>query len=147
MSSRQYVTLDELNNHQKFLEDNGISAVNAIYRELANKGYQYASWALGVATGGSITAQAALDFMNETAGRTLSEQETNNIRVAMLKGYLDAMKELVGRDGGIQTNQDVDFEATRNFHAKAFDKNGLSINNWTLETPMSLVLNYMGKEA
>ena len=59
----------------------------------------------------------------------------------MAEGYLNFLQSNIGR-----TPRDVHFDEMRDFHKKVFERHGLSIDNWTLETPMKLIGRYEGKQ-
>lgn len=113
------------------------------YEELRQKGYGYAGWAHGVATGESVTGRAALGFLTDTANRELTQAEMDGIRIGMANGYLNALSANIKKDHG-KTQTDITFEQMRNFHKDVFEKHHLSIDNWTLETPMYLLGKYGG---
>ena len=58
----------------------------------------------------------------------------------MAEGYLNFLQSNIGKPP-----RDVRFDEMRDFHKQVFEKNGLSINNWTLETPMKLIGKYEGE--
>ena len=64
----------------------------------------------------------------------------------MAIGYVNTLIQNANETRGV-TNQDVTYEQTRNFHKQAFERNGLSIENWTLETPMKVIEGFEGKDA
>ena len=140
--TRGTISSVEIEEYQEILDTQGINAVSSIYQLLWDKGYAYGGWAYGVATGSTFTGQAALDFMQKTAGRTLSSTEIDNIRVSMLKGYLGELLKSTAVTGS--TNQDLSFKITQAYHKSAFEANNLTIDNWTLEAPMQMVERYFG---
>lgn len=145
----QPISRTQINAYRNTLNNQGIDAVSDIYKDIKNKGYSYAGWADGVATGNTITGQSALGFMGNTAAQNgifLDSQTINKIRVEMLHGYLDALQTQIG-EVNLYTSRDVNYKETREFHKKVFEANNLSINNWTLETPMALYGKYFGKDA
>lgn len=146
----QPISQTQISAYRNTLNNQGIDAVSDIYKDIKNKGYSYAGWADGVATGNTITGQSALGFMGNTAAQNgifLDSQTINKIRVEMLHGYLNALQKQIDENGGFYTSQDVNYKETREFHKKVFEANNLSINNWTLETPMALYGKYFGENA
>lgn len=49
---------------KEILNQQGIKAVDDIYLALQNKGYNYAGWGYGVATGTYVTGIFALEYMS-----------------------------------------------------------------------------------
>ena len=147
MSTPQAITQAQIQSYRDLVEEQGINAVAAIYQALADKGHGYAGWAYGVATGDSITGHGALDYMmavRERLGQPpLTDEQVNNIREGMLKGYLDALIAVAEDNGGV-TNQEIEFETIKAFHQTVFNANNLSIEYWTLHTPMSIIEEYYG---
>lgn len=168
MSKPQVVTKSEIEHYRSDIKNNGVAGVIRTYDALLEKGYDYAGWAKGVAEAkgiravptnghqgagggigaglyppeGSITGRAAVLFLKESSEKNLSEEQLNKIRVGMAQGYLTFL------ETNIKNNvvKDVDFKSMRDFHKDVFIKNGLDINNWTLETPMKLIGKYEGEE-
>lgn len=137
------------------IKRNGIEGVIRTYSDLLDKGHGYAGWAKGVAEasglntgglGGTITGRAAVLFMKNTSGREFSQAELNSIRVGMAYGYLAVLERNVERGGG-QTQTQVRYDEARDFHREVFRQHRLTIDNWTLETPMKLIGRYEGGPA
>jgi hemolysin-type calcium-binding protein len=144
------LTKQDINRYRNDIEQNHVQGVVRTYADLLSKGYNYAGWAKGVAeaegmTWGSLpkgetTGRAAVMFMKDSSGQTFTEQKLNRIREGMAVGYLDFLESRLG-----ESPRDVNFKEMRRFHEKVFVDNGLSINNWTLETPMKLIGKYEGE--
>ena len=145
------LTQQDINRYKNDIRQHGVQGVVRTYSDLLSKGYNYAGWAKGVAeaegmTWGSLpkgetTGRAAVMFMKDSSGQTFSEQKLNQIRVGMAEGYLNFLQSNIGKPP-----RDVRFDEMRDFHRDVFRENGLSINNWTLETPMKLIGRYEGKQ-
>lgn len=145
------LTQQDINRYKNDIRQHGVQGVIRTYSDLLSKGYNYAGWAKGVAeaegmTWGSLpkgetTGRAAVMFMKDSSGQTFSEQKLNQIRVGMAEGYLNFLQSNIGKPP-----RDVRFDEMRDFHRDVFRENGLSINNWTLETPMKLIGRYEGKQ-
>ena len=144
------LTQQDIDRYKNDIKQNHIQGVVRTYSDLLSKGYNYAGWAKGVAeaegmTWGSLpkgetTGRAAVMFMKDSSGQTFTEQKLNRIREGMAVGYLDFLESRLG-----ESPRDVNFKEMRRFHEKVFVDNGLSINNWTLETPMKLIGKYEGE--
>lgn len=152
----------EIDGYRQDIRRHGVQGVIRMYADLLEKGYDYAGWAKGVAEAdsmvlspapyseagfvvervprGTVTGRAAMLFMKDTAGQTLTSERIDNIRIGMAQGYLKFLEGNLNRPP-----RDVSFEEMRDFHLKVFERNKLSINNWTLETPMKLIGRYEGK--
>lgn len=145
------LTTQDIDRYKNDIRQHGIQGVVRAYADLLSKGYNYAGWAKGVAEAegmtwsslpkGETTGRAAVMFMKDSSGQTFSEQKLNRIREGMAEGYLDFLQSNIGR-----TPRDVHFDEMRDFHKKVFERHGLSIDNWTLETPMKLIGRYEGKQ-
>lgn len=154
--SRKPYTAKQLKSYRKNIEHNGVDSAVKFYDDLYDdgKGYRYAGWAVGVARNDTVTGKSATDFMIATAKqgvggklpKALTAADINNIKKDMALGYADALIANTKETGGV-TNQDVTYKQTRAFHKKAFEANGLSIDNWTLETPMKVIEGFEGKSA
>ena len=148
MSTIQTLTSAQIRQYQLLVQEQGISAVPGIYAALNSMGFGYAGWAYGVSTGDSVTGMGALDFMQETAqrlGTTISPEKVDQVRVGMLNGYLSAL-EVQARDNGGFVNEEIKFEIIRDFHIAVFIDQGLSIDYWTLETPMKIIRENFGPD-
>ncbi|WP_155721353.1 hypothetical protein, partial [Acinetobacter venetianus] len=148
MSTNQNLTTAQIEQYQRLVQEQGINAVPGIYAALNNMGFGYAGWAYGVSTGDSVTGMGALDFMQAMAshlGTIISPEKVDQIRVGMLNGYLSALLEKAEANGGF-VNEEIDFEIIRDFHIQVFNNNELSIDYWTLETPMKLIGEIFGSD-
>ncbi|ORF34259.1 hypothetical protein ABX026_16955 [Snodgrassella alvi] len=67
MSRPQILTAEQLNSWNQKIKTGNLSAIGEVYQTLQEKGYNYAAWAIGVATGDSITGNGALEFMQTVA--------------------------------------------------------------------------------
>ncbi|MFY2597132.1 calcium-binding protein [Achromobacter xylosoxidans] len=117
--------------------------VLGFYESLLSRGYDYAGWAIGVFSENTLAGQAALAFMESTAGAKLSAALVSSIKKSMASGYLDSLEEIAATNGGIVV-RDVDARELRNFHRIAFQLNGLDLENWTLTIPFELIQERYG---
>ena len=88
---RQTITQKDIDRYSSMIIQNKVQGAVAVYEELRQKGYSYAGWAHGVATGESVTGRAALGFLTDTANRELTQAEMDGIRIGMANGYLNAL--------------------------------------------------------
>ncbi|WP_275077501.1 calcium-binding protein, partial [Pseudomonas corrugata] len=110
----------------------------AMYNYLASNGYLYANLANGVANGGSLAGDAALNHMQEVAaesGHPLTVADINKIRSNMATAYLDALHEK--QDNG--DFSDITWREAWTFHSQTFIQNHLPPDAWTLNTPFSVM--------
>ena len=141
------LTLKDINELRALIKQGNLDDVIKMYAILQEKfGSSYAGWAKGVATGNTLTGQAALNFLISSyeaqhPGQKLSSEQINQIRVDMANEYLSALEDNI-KDGNPTAY--VKYDQVRNFHERAFIKNGLSIDNWTLNVPMELIGKYFG---
>lgn len=147
----QKVTIQELQAYRQKIENAEspkaqLQAVIDMYRDMQSKGYTYAGWAKGVAAEDNITGKSAVQFMKSTAA-AYQKKDVNSwrfdelvaIKRDMAVGYLDTLIENAKGKGYV--TQDPNFQKIRNFHEKAFVKNGLSLRNWTLKHQCKLLKN------
>lgn len=135
------LTTGQLSQYRQAIQNGGVDAVRQVYRELYGQGYNYAGWAYGVASGETITGQSALDYLSGSAMaglggpgcRNLTPEQIDKIRVDMADGYIKSLENIAGENGGV-VNRDVKYQETRDFHNNAFRDNGLTLDNWTLNT-------------
>lgn len=152
MKNRAPVTVCEIEFYEKFIDKHGVQGALRVYSKLMSKGFEYAYWAKGVAAGSTTTGVAALSFMTnkyekDNPNQKLTETDIDEIRVDMIKGYLQALRKNIEEGNKISTTKDINYKQAREFHEKAFVENGLSIKNWTLEAPMNLIAQLYGEEA
>ncbi|WP_232346439.1 calcium-binding protein [Cupriavidus sp. USMAA2-4] len=150
------LSLAQLTNYRTRITSGGLAEAVKVYGELYDQGYNYAGWARGVATGSTVTGVSALGFLSSSAMlgiginacKNLSSAQMNKIRVDMAIGYVDSLIDLANmpKTGGV-VREDVSFKSTQAFHDKVFKVNGLSIENWTLKTPMALIAKTQGDAA
>jgi hypothetical protein len=150
----QTLTLTQLQNLKTQVKNGGLSAASDVYKQLDGMGYHYGGWGDGVLTGGTFTGQAAVSFLENSAEagvggkapRTLSEADLNKIRLDMANGYLDTLIKKADPKTGL-VSEDVTFRETQEFHGSVFEKNNLTLDNWTLQLPMALYRNAFGDAA
>ena len=148
------LTTFQLVSYRDSIDAGGLGAALQMYKVLYSQGYNYAGWAQGVATGTAITGQAALDYLGGTAMlglggdacRNLTQVQIDQIRVDMAKGYINALIAIADGNDDI-LNRDVSFGEASDFHKIAFEKNNLSLENWTLHTPMEILRLQKGDDA
>ena len=152
---KQYI--DEINDIKRINKEEEIKAkvekACQIYDILNKRGYHYAGWGAGVARGDSITGVSALNFLKDTtimglsgeACRNLTSDKINLIRVDMAIGYLETLKNIADDSGKIAV-RDVNYKETQKFHEDAFKASNLTLDNWTLKTPMDLIQKTLGDE-
>lgn len=139
----EVITLNDIERYRGEIKQNSVNGVIKVYAELQSKGYTYAGWAGGVASGNTLTGQAALKYMSHSYNH--KPINTDKIRIEMALAYLSALEKRKNSNGIIST--DVTYRQVHDFHADVFEDNGLSIENWTLKVPMDLIGRYGGGEA
>ena len=135
--------------YQTAIAVGGVDAVGAVYADLYAKGYNYAGWAEGVAKGNTVTGLAALNYMQESHfaenGRMLSSVQVDQIRMDMARRTLDEYIKISHKNNGILT-RDLEYKEVKEIHRDTFENNQLSLDNWTLNTPMELMRERFGDE-
>ncbi len=160
MSQPERVTTEQIKRYQNKIDAADTlhqkkAAVIEAYQELYDKGYGYAGWALGVAKGHTITGTAALDYLSGTAlmglgndslCRNLNAEQVDRIRVEMAIRTLDQMR-LDSEWQGNVLREDLNFRKVEAIHKQTFENHGLSLENWTLYSPMKLYRKAYGDDA
>lgn len=149
----QQLTSTQLQQYINAVNSGGVEAAKQVYQQMLAMGYTYAGWANGVASGSSITGREAYDYLANSAllgvgsesCRNLSTAQVDQIKIDMASAYLNTLRNAAERNGGV-VDRDVRYRETEKFHKDVFEKNGLSIDNWTLKIPMDL-LQKSGDEA
>lgn len=151
--SRKTYTTKQLQRYKDSINTKGVSGAIDFYDDAYSKDYKYAGWGRGVAKNDTVTGKSATDYMIQSAKegvggkapKNLTTTDINNIKQDMALGYVNSLLDNAKKTGF--TRQDVDYEQTRAFHKRVFEENGLSIDNWTLETPMKVIEGFEGKDA
>lgn len=117
----------------------------AVYDELYSLGYSYAGWASGVAKENTVAGVAANQFMIATHGDALNYQVVDAIKKDMASAYIDNLIEIAELNGGLAI-RDTNAVEMWDFHENVFNKNGLSIENWTLYEPFRIIKAKYGSE-
>ncbi len=150
----QVLYISDIDQYIENIKGGGVERARQIYDILNKQGYHYAGWAAGVAHGNTITGVSALNFLKDTsltglsgeACRNLTSDQIDKIRVDMAIGYLETLKKNAPAFSNIVIH-DVNYKQTKEFHNKAFENSNLTLDNWTLETPMDLIQKTHGDEA
>ncbi|QQE91071.1 VCBS domain-containing protein [Azotobacter chroococcum] len=79
-------------------------------------------------------------------GRNLTQQQIDKIRTDMANQTLEKYKKIADDNGGI-LGRDLTYQETKDIHDNVFRENGLSLDNWTLNTPMELIREKYGDQA
>ncbi|KEQ01768.1 Bacterial protein of unknown function (DUF965), partial [Snodgrassella alvi SCGC AB-598-J21] len=130
MSQPQILTKEQLNSWYQKIKTGNLSAIGEVYQTLQEKGYDYAAWAIGVATGDSITGNGALEFMQTVAKdhkQILTQARIDSVRRDMALGYL-AMLQKKLNDG--QGGEDITYQEMFIFHEEVLKKNNLDLSYW-----------------
>lgn len=154
MPQPQALTTAQLDTYAQELANGTLADVEEVYADLYNKGYNYAGWAGGVASENTIAGVSAVNFLTGTAlmgwggpqCRNLSETTLDSIRMQMAVGYVNVLMQYAQRDGGVVSG-DLDYRDTKELHERVFTNHNLSLDNWTLNTPMELVRQTQGDHA
>jgi hypothetical protein len=150
----QTLTTTQIQQYIDSIKTGGLDQARLAYDALDAQGYNYAGWATGVASGNSITGLSALSYLQGTAlmgmggdaCRNLTQTQIDKIRVDMATGYLETLKTISIKDGGA-VNRDISYKEAEKFHDQAFKDSGLTLDNWTLKTPMDLITQTQGADA
>ncbi|WP_457282706.1 calcium-binding protein, partial [Polaromonas sp. P5_D5] len=149
----QAISSQQLSQYIGQIQTGGVEQARLIYDVLNTQGYGYAGWAAGVARGDSITGISALNYLQGTAMmglggeacRNLTQTQIDGIRVDMAIGYLQTLQDIALQSGG-SVSRDVRYKETEKFHEIAFQNNGLTLDNWTLKTPMDIATQTLGED-
>lgn len=128
----------DLNNAREILASGDVSGA---YQYLADRGYQYAALADGVATGDTFAGAVALGHLTDTArdqhGRHLSMSEIDAIRAHLADGYIEILQAQLDQNGSVTT--DINANLAWDLHNDTFPEHGLGADAWTLNTPFALM--------
>jgi Ca2+-binding RTX toxin-like protein len=145
----QPLTTQQLEQYLTAIKTGSIDAVGQVYADLYAHGYNYGGWAEGVAKGNSITGMSALHFLKasyaDKSGTSLTDAQTDKIRVDMARRTLEEYLRTARNEGGVLI-KDLNYEQTKAVHSDTFKKNNLTLDNWTLNTPMELIRRTYGNE-
>jgi hypothetical protein len=130
----QTLTQQDLD-HVRQLHSNG--KLVELYDYLQNRGYQYATLALGVVNGDEFAGFLALEFLQNTVGRALSENELRGVRLAMADEYIATLQTQLNDDRDHLVRRDVTADEAWDFHSRAFNTLGYGADAWTLNTPFA----------
>ena len=147
------MSITELTQYRTAMENGSMTPVD-FYNVMKANGYQYAGWAKGVATGMELAGIAAVDYLKNSARdgagghppRTVTDQDIESVRRDMAIGYAKKLEDIANSKNG-NLDRDVNFKETEDFHKTAFEKNGFTIDNWTLKIPMDLIRETQGEDA
>lgn len=117
---QQAVTAEQLKNLHNSIEKGGVKNVIQAYDYLYQRGYNYAGWAKGVATGNTISGIAALSYLENSAQSGLRDAQINQIRVDMAKKTLNEYQRIAADNNGI-LSRDLDYKEVKFIHAKVFE--------------------------
>ena len=145
------------NTIQQLIVSANSDEISSVYNTLYSLGYSYTGWANGVVQEDTIAGVSAQAFLNGTAlmgigslaCQSLSAQTINNIEQGMAIAYLNVLSNQAYANGGItgSTNQDINAQDVWTIHTQVFQDNNLSIDNWTLNTPFTLIQQTLGSLA
>ncbi|BEU53303.1 hypothetical protein MAFF211520_35950 [Ralstonia pseudosolanacearum] len=152
----QTIKRDDLS-HLKDLLHMGL--VSDFYLYLQKQGYGYAGWGGGVAREDSIAGISAVDYLTGSAlmgmgGQAcwdLSTDKSKIIKKEMAQAYLDSLEKIAGENkrltGHDEVNRDIRAQEVWDFHREVFQKNGLGIENWTLDSVFKIIQQTQGEDA
>ncbi|MDB0523195.1 calcium-binding protein [Ralstonia solanacearum] len=144
-------------NHLKDLLSRGL--IDNFYTYLKSEGYAYAGWGGGVAKEDTIAGISAIDYLTGSALMGMGGEACWNIpqyksaliKKEMAEAYLQTLdtiaqenKRLTGND---EVNRDINAKEVWNFHKDVFQKNGLSVENWTLDSVFKIIQQTQGDDA
>lgn len=140
----------DLANMQTLLDQGRLSD---FYERMGDAGYKYADWANGVVKTDTVAGISAVDYLTGTAMmglginecRNLGDAQLQDIKADMAEAYLNLMRDKAAHQGGF-IDKDLNRDDVYNIHKEVFEDNGLSIQDWTLDTPLKLIEQRYGKD-
>ncbi len=131
-----------------------VGGAKQFYSVLEAKGYGYPTWALGVASSMGMPAIAAADYLRGTAlmgissaiFQILNSSQVDKLRFDIAKSYLRILHRLSRRDSGAGIERDINVDEAWKLHTEGLERNGLSIENWNLYFPLSILKRLAGQE-
>jgi Ca2+-binding RTX toxin-like protein len=141
----------DLANMQSLLDQGRLSD---FYDRMGDAGYKYADWANGVVKTDTVAGISAVDYLTGSAMmglgiqacRNLGDAQLQNIKTDMADAYLKLMQAKAKSNGGF-VDQDLDSKEVYDIHADVFNRNGLDIQDWTLDAPFKVIEKLYGKDA
>ncbi|MGA4333667.1 calcium-binding protein, partial [Ralstonia nicotianae] len=133
--------------------------VSDFYLYLQDRGYGYAGWAGGVAREDSIAGISAIDYLTGSAlmgmgGQAcwnVSPERADSIKQGMARAYLDTLEKIAEENrkltGNDEVNRDIQAKEVWDFHREVFQKNGLGVENWTLDSVFKTIQQTQGDDA
>lgn len=146
----QRISQSQLQDMQQLLDKGQISQ---FYEAMDGAGYNYAEWANGVVKTDTLAGISAVEYLSGSAlvgigseaCRNLSIEQMQAVKSDMAQAYLDLLRENASRSGYV--DRDLNRDEVTLIHEKVFDRNGLSIENWTLHAPFKVIEALYGQEA
>jgi hypothetical protein len=140
----------DLANMQQLLDQGRISD---FYDQMRDAGYNYAAWANGVVKTDTLAGISAVDYLTGSAMmglgmqecRNLDDAQLQNIKSGMADAYLKLMESNARKNGGY-VDKDLNSDEVTGIHADVFKRNGLDIEDWTLDAPFKIVEKLYGKD-
>ena len=145
------ITLGELQDLQGMLSQGRVSD---FYYYLQDRGYGYAGWAGGVAREDSIAGISAVEYLTGSALMgiggpacwDINPEKAAEIKQGMAQGYLDALTAIANANNGI-VDRDIRANEVWDFHKDVFDRIGLGVENWTLDSVFKIIQQTQGDAA
>ncbi len=127
----------------------------ALYGTLAAKGYGYAHWAAGVAYNMGIPATASADYLRGTAllaiaspiFRILRPAQVDKLRFDIAKSYLRTLQRIMRSGAAACIERDISIDELSGLYLEGLERNGLSIENWNLYFPLTILKRLAGASA
>lgn len=78
--------------------------------------------------------------------KNLTPEQIDKIRTDMAERTLKEYERIANENNG-ELNRDLTYKETKEIHQEVFEKNGLGLDNWTLNTPMEIIRERSGDQA
>lgn len=128
--------------------------VHNFYRFLSQRHYGFAAWAESVTPAGEAV-MSPTDFLRNAAlpgicspiFQILAEAQVDKMRTDLAKAYFRALHRIAKRNAEKTIHRDVDAIEVSDVYREALERNGLSIENWNLYFPLTILRRLGGDRA
>lgn len=140
----------DLRDLQQILEESG---ARDFYNYLRQQGYGFAAWAGGTGTDEHAYVASPVDFLRNSVVpgicspifQILSKKQIEKMRMDLAKSYFRSLQKIARGSDETIIVRDVNSQEVVILYREALERNGLSIENWNLYFPFT-ILKRLGGE-
>ncbi len=131
------------------------TSVPEFYSHLKQRGYGFAAWAGEVLDGGQNYVVTTADFLRSSPipgicspiFQILGKTQIEKMRVDLAKAYFRALQKIGRGSTEIVIERDVNSLEVSVVYREALERNGLSMENWNLHFPFTILKRLGGENA